>query len=74
MGLFSISIKPGYANILAPKVRVAFGDVLDQLTTRQRSNVNVLIAQAVKRRGAPERVTVAELEGIKRLILNELSL
>lgn len=61
------SERKSYEKLLS-KVDKVFGEVLDQLSPTQEAVVNRLIELSIEESGGVEKVTLAQVQGIKRML------
>jgi hypothetical protein len=59
---------------LLDKVSEVFGDDLDRLTETQEAIVNRLIDLTVQESGGPDMVTLAQVEGVKKMLESEFGM
>jgi len=53
--------------LLLDKVEQVFGDALDKLSPTQETVVNRLIELSIEESGGPEKVTLAQVQGVKKM-------
>jgi hypothetical protein len=54
--------------LLLDKVEQVFGDALDKLSPTQETVVNRLIELSIEESGGPEKVTLAQVQGVKKML------
>jgi hypothetical protein len=61
---------------LQRKIRKAFKSELkeDSYTETQRDILDVMLANAVRRSGGPDKVTLAQVQGVKEMLENEFGM
>jgi hypothetical protein len=67
------SERKSYEKLLS-KVDKVFGEVLDQLSPTQEAVVNRLIELSIEESGGVEKVTLAQVQGIKRMLEQEFGM
>lgn len=67
------SERKSYEKLLS-KVDKVFGEVLDQLSPTQEAVVNRLIELSIEESGGVEKVTLAQVQGVKRMLEQEFGM
>jgi hypothetical protein len=67
------SERKSYEKLLS-KVDKVFGEVLDQLSPTQEAVVNRLIELSIEESGGPEKVTLAQVQGVKKMLEQEFGM
>ncbi len=60
--------------LLLGKVEQVFGDALDRLSPTQETVVNRLIELSIEESGGPDKVTLAQVQGVKKMLEQEYSM
>jgi len=60
--------------LLLDKVEQVFGDALDKLSPTQETVVNRLIELSIEESGGPEKVTLAQVQGVKKMLDQEFGM
>jgi hypothetical protein len=60
--------------LLLDKVEQVFGDALDKLSPTQEAVVNRLIELSIEESGGPEKVTLAQVQGVKKMLEQEFGM
>lgn len=63
-------------NVLQEKIRQVFiAEMLDDVYTEtQRNLLDVMLANAVRRSGGPDKVTLAQVQGVKEMLEQQFGL
>jgi hypothetical protein len=67
------SEQKAYERLLS-KVDKVFGEALDQLSPTQEAVVNRLLTNAISRSGGPDKVTLAQAQGVKEMLEEEFGM
>ena len=67
------SERKSYEKLLS-KVDKVFGEVLDQLSPTQEAVVNRLIELSIEESGGVEKVTLAQVQGVKKMLEQEFGM
>ena len=67
------SEQKAYENLLS-KVDKVFGETLDKLSPTQEAVVNRLLDLSVEESGGPDKVTLAQVQGVKEMLEEEFGL
>jgi hypothetical protein len=67
------SERKSYEKLLS-KVDKVFGEVLDQLSPTQEAVVNRLIELSIEESGGVEKVTLAQVQGVKKMLDQEFGM
>lgn len=67
------SEQKAYENLLS-KVDRVFGEKLNQLSETQEAVVNRLLTNAISRSGGSDKVTLAQVQGVKEMLEEEFGL
>jgi len=60
--------------LLLDKVEQVFGNALDKLSPTQETVVNRLIELSIEESGGPEKVTLAQVQGVKKMLEQEFGM
>jgi hypothetical protein len=60
--------------LLLDKVEQVFGDALDRLSPTQETVVNRLIELSIDESGSPAKVTLAQVQGVKKMLEQEFGM
>ena len=60
--------------LLLDKVEQVFGDAVDKLSPTQETVVNRLIELSIEESGGPEKVTLAQVQGVKKMLDQEFGM
>lgn len=67
------SEQKAYETLLS-KVDKVFGEALNELSETQEAVVDRLLTNAISRSGGPDKVTLAQVQGVKELLEEEFGL